>query len=612
MKADKKNKKISFRQKFRYWLDRRMAKGTSGMVKLLVTTVLGSVLIVSLLVLAFGLHKEGKSFLAIFWDNFRSAMSSSFPSSESGGILYIILYTFLGLIGMVFTGMLIGIFSGGIRGKLIALQKNNPQIVERGHTVVLGFRFGEYALLEQLIKAAGRSRRTIVVADRFERTDMEDAVRQNIKVPRNVRLTFIKADVTNPNELECCAIPNAENMIINVTEKGQAVKTLLSLSAVLKESAAWPRTVVSFESERSQLPTNMLDENHIETLHTSNVVARTIARAATQTGVFEAFMEIINFNGFEFYFEALPKAEGLTFGQVYLSGSNGTVAGIFRDGKVILNPDPSMPVQADDLFIIFEEDHWNLELSDPQNVELPKKTARPPLAEIPEIVIIGINNEITTIINELPDNIKTIKLAGIKPDEKASGLPDDSEFASAIEAVFRNISREKVLYEIVKDAPHIIVLSDRKKSAEDADTDVMMRIMKLRDIKKKYKLPFTITAEIRSENNRRLLNYEVGDDFIVASDMSSMILAQVAEEPRRSALFAEFLDEEGSEIYLKKPEDLGIDITDITFRDLRTQLYAMGYILLGIKTAEDPFIPYEKEGPAGLEPGDGLVVIGED
>ena len=484
--------------------------------------------------------------------------------------------------------------------------------MEHGHTVVLGFRFGEYALLEQLIKAAGKSRRTIVVADKFERTDMEDAVRQNIKVPKNVRLTFIKADITNPNALECCAVPKAGNIIINVTEKGQAVKALLSLSSILRDSGAWPRTVVSFESERSQLPTNMLDENHIETLHTSNVVARTIARAATQTGVFEAFLEIINFNGFEFYFESLPKAEGLSFGQVYLSGSNGTVAGVYRDGKVILNPNPSMVMEKDDLFIIFEEDHWNLELKDPENIEVPKKTARPPLPEIPEIVIIGINNEITTIINELPDNIKTIKLAGIKPDEKASGLPDDSEFESTIEADFRSINRERTLYDIVKDAPHIIVLSDRKKSAEDADTDVMMRIMKLRDIKKKYKLPFTITAEIRSENNRRLLNYEVGDDFIVATDMSSMILAQVAEEPRRNALFAEFLDEEGSEIYLKRPEDLGIDITDISFVDLKTQLYAMGYILLGIKTSEDPFIPYEKDGPAGLDPGDGLVLIGED
>ena len=603
--------KNSLRKRFRYWLDRRMAKGTSGMVKLLVTTVLGSVLIVSLLVLAFGLHKDGKSFLAIFWDNFRSAMSSSFPSSESGGLLYIVLYTFLGLIGMVFTGMLIGIFSGGIRGKLLALQKNNPQIVDQGHIVILGFRYGEYALLEQLINASGRYRRTIVVAENYERTDMEDAVRQNINVPKNVRLTFIKADITNPNALECCAIPNAGSLIIHVRERGLAVKSLLAVSALLRDKEKWPRTVVSFESERSVLPTNMLDEKHIETLHTSSVVARTIARAATQTGVFEAFMDIINYQGFEFYFDPIPKAEGLTFGQAYLSCYNGTIAGLYRDGKVVLGPDPNILLQKDDLFIIFEEDRWSIELDDPKNTELPRRTSRPAVPEIPEIVIIGFNNDITTVIDELPDNIKTIKLCGLKQDEKAS-LPDDGEFASAIEADFRNINREKTLYDIVKDAPHIIVLSDRKKPAEDADTEVMLRIMKLRDIKKKYCLGFTITAEIRSENNRKLLNYEAGDDFVVATDMSSMILAQISEEPRRNALFSEFLDENGAEIYLKMPEQLGIDITDISFGDLRRQLYSMGYVLLGIKTAEKPFIPYEKDGPAGLKPGDGLIVIGEE
>ncbi|MBQ2311030.1 MAG: hypothetical protein II185_00570, partial [Firmicutes bacterium] len=231
---------------------------------------------------------------------------------------------------------------------------------------------------------------------------------------------------------------------------------------------------------------------------------------------------------------------------------------------------------------------------------------------IPEIVVIGFSNELLTIINELPDNINKITLAGISADQRNASLPDSSEFSSEIEGDYRSLDSERVLYDVVKDAPHIIVLSDRKKSPEDADTDVIMRIMKLRDIKKKYGLGFTITAEIRCENNRKLLNYETGDDFIVATDMSSMILAQICEDPRRNALFAEFLDEEGSEIYLKTPEQLGIKTEGLTNLELRAQLYAMGYILLGFKTSEDPFIPYVKDGPVELEPGDGLVVIGEE
>ena len=54
-------KKTSLKKRFRYWLDFRMAKGTASMVKLLLTTVLSSVTIVTILVLVFNLYKEGKT-----------------------------------------------------------------------------------------------------------------------------------------------------------------------------------------------------------------------------------------------------------------------------------------------------------------------------------------------------------------------------------------------------------------------------------------------------------------------------------------------------------------------------------------------------------------------
>nr|MBQ6242130.1 hypothetical protein [Lachnospiraceae bacterium] len=604
-------KKDTLLQRFRYWIDRRMARGTSSMVKLLVTTVLSSVLIVSVLVLVFSLHKDGKSFLAIFWDNFRSAMSSSFPSSDSGGLLYIVLYTFLGLIGMIFTGMLIGIFSSTIRGKLVDLQKNNPKIVTHDHVVVLGFRYGEYALLEQLIQAAGRSKRTIVVAEKLERTDMEQAVRLNVKVPRRIHLTFIKADITNPHDLECCAIPRAKSLIYYVEDKGRAVKSLLAVSALLKGQETWPKMVVSFNSDSSVLPTNMLAEKNIRTFHAGNVVARTIARAATQTGVFEAFMEIINFRGHEFYFEKIPQLEGRTFAQAALSCEGGVIAGFERNGAVFLSPAPETVLEKDDEFVVFEEDQgrFRLALTDP--FLPPKPVQAPPLAEIPEVLIIGINREITTVLRELPDNIRTIRLAGLTPDERAALLPEDPDTASEIVEDYRPVGRDDVLMDMVQQARHLILLSDDAKSPEEADTEVMIRIMKLRDIKKKYALPFSITAEIRCENNRRLIHDESGDDFVVATDMSSMILAQVSEDPKRSTLFNELLAEEGSEIYLKKLEELGLTPRETMQHLLRRELYAMGYILLGLRTKGVPFLPLSSECRVVLKEGDRLVVIGE-
>ena len=201
-------KKVSLKKKLRYWIDDKMSKGTASMIKLLLFTVLSVVIVVTALVVAFNLSGEGRSIIAVFWDNLRSAMSSSFPASNSGSLLYIILYTMLGLTGMIFTGMLVGIFSSTMRGKIIALQKENPEIIESGHSVILGFRIGEYALLSEMVAAAGTEKRTIVVVENMDREDMEQAIRKNVKIPKNVRITVIKGDPTVPNSLMCCAIPD--------------------------------------------------------------------------------------------------------------------------------------------------------------------------------------------------------------------------------------------------------------------------------------------------------------------------------------------------------------------------------------------------------------------
>ncbi|MBR0481470.1 MAG: hypothetical protein IJJ48_03250, partial [Firmicutes bacterium] len=192
-------KKVTLKKRIRYWLDERMSKGTASMIKLLLFTVLTVVILVTALVFIFNLDGEGRSIIAVFWDNLRSAMSSSFPASNSGTLMYIVLYTLLGLTGMIFTGMLVGIFSSTMRGKLLALQKENPEIIEEGHIVILGFRRGEYALLSELITATGTGKRTFVVVENIDREEMEQEIRKNIKIPKNIRVTAIKADTTSPN-----------------------------------------------------------------------------------------------------------------------------------------------------------------------------------------------------------------------------------------------------------------------------------------------------------------------------------------------------------------------------------------------------------------------------
>ncbi|MBO4538261.1 MAG: hypothetical protein J5694_05280 [Erysipelotrichaceae bacterium] len=606
-------KKTSIRKRFRYWLDFRMAKGTASMVRLLLTMVLTSVTFVTVLVLAFKLQKEGKSAIAVLWDNLRSAMSSSFPASDSGSVLYIALYTLLGLTGMVFTGMLIGIFSSAMRGKIIALQQENPEIIEEGHTVILGFRPGEYALLKEMIANAEDEKRTFVVVENMERQEIEQAISKNVTVPKNVRLISIKADTTNPAALKCCAIPDSSAVVVHTREKGRTVKTLLALEILLANAAHRPRIVASVDSQNQVFSRDVLKDNGVTMLYSGDVVARIIAHSTTQPGIYEALLDMIDFDNFEFYFENAFLVQGLPFGSVVLAARKAIVVGLHRNGQALINPPQDTIIDKDDLLITFEEEPGDLVLDNPQERTLPEHLDPLEPKKIGEVTVFGINNAILTILHEFPDNIERIKLIGLSAQDYKTFIPENEEFVSEIVTDYRNSDSDRILLDMLKDSEHICLLSDRRKKEEDADTETMLRIIRLRNLKKKNNLAFTITAEMRCESNRDLVSIEDAEDFVVATDLSSMMLAQITTDLRRAEVFTELLNEEGSEAYMKPAADFGVAGSSLTYGELQKQIYASGSILMGLRTKDEPF-KIVTDGSQSVQIGenDQLIMIGEE
>ncbi len=605
--------KHSFRKRFRYWLDYRMAAGTASMIKLLLVMVLTVVLFVTLIVLLLHMQTDGRSALAVFWDNLRSAMSSSFPASDSGSLLYIILYTLLGLTGMIFTGMLIGIFSTTIRGRIIALQKENPEIIEENHTVILGFRIGEYALLKEMIEATEDAKRTIILIEDLERQDMEQAIRRNINVPKNIRLTTIKADTTSPTALQCCSIPDSSVLVIHTREKGRTIKTLLAVEILLHDSPKRPVIVASVDSNTRIFSREMLDKNGVTLLYSGDIIARIIAHSTTQIGIYEALLDMINFVNYEFYFEDRPETEGLPFGSVLLSGRKGVAVGIYRRGSALINPPPDTPIRKGDLLITFEEEPGDLILDQPQNREIPAAAEPLPSKTIDEVVVFGINSSVVTLLNELPDNIAKIRLIGLTQSEKNGFISEDKVFVSELVPDYRNTESNRILYDMVRRTKHVCILSDYRKKEEDSDTETMLRIIRLRNLKKKYDLDFTITAEMRCEKNRSLITSENSEDFIVATDLSSMMLAQISADIRRAPVFSELLSEEGSEAYLKPSSEMGLVNVELTYSELLKRVYACGGILMGIRTPGNHFWTIANtKTPITLTENDQLLILGEE
>ena len=105
-------------------------------------------------------------------------------------------------------------------------------------------------------------------------------------------------------------------------------------------------------------------------------------------------------------------------------------------------------------------------------------------------------------------------------------------------------------------------------------------LLNLRDIRERYGLRFNISVEMQKERNQKLAGRGDHTDFLVSSSMSSLILAQLAENPELIDVFREILSNEGNELYLKNAGQMRLEGAH-TVRELRRLLLQHGYILLG-------------------------------
>ena len=602
-------KAFTLKERFTYWFDNRMARGSLGLIRSLVlASILLAAIIAGLIVL---FHFNGESDAgSVFWDSIATIINAWMPSYEDGELGYLILMAIVAIAGLLFTSVLIGIITSTIEEKIIELRKGNSRVLESDHIVVLGFYAGEYTLLRQLVLAAGSAPACIVIADELEREEMEQAVRDNVEIPRNVRIVCRTADITDPADLEKCSVETCRTVIVSPTDDVRTVKALLAVSVLAEQKACLVRINAIISKREYRLPPTLAEKHGITALQTNDTLAKMIAHSCTQTGLSETFREVFNFDGNEFFLVSLPAAAGLSFGEAALRLDRAVPVGLYRDGSVILNPARDFLIAAGDRLLVFSEE------SDRAVLTAAKPEALSPASPQPEAptdtVIIGWNETLPTILRELPENVVRVYLAGGESPEGTKKLLKRAAKERDLELHRRDEDpkTEEGLLALAQLAEHVVVLSDHEKEGEDADMESIFLLLSLRDLRQRYGLRFNITAEMRAERNQNLVAGGDRTDFVVASSMASLCLAQLAESPELAEVFSELLSNQGNELYLKDAAALDLAGTR-TVRQLRAGALEHGYALLGfIRDGESIFNP-PLDAELTLAEGDRLIVLGE-
>lgn len=584
----KKNRtSYSLKERFDYWFDDRIANGSLGFIRFLILASVALAVLIACLVVLMGFDGESDH-TGVFWDSIATIINAWMPYSEDGSLGYLALMSINAIAGMLFTSVLIGIITSTIEERIVEFKRGNSTVLEKGHVVVLGFQSGEYTLLNQLILDAEDAPMCIVVGADLERETAEELIQDNLSIPRNVRIIYRTVDITDPVMLRKCAITTCRTVIVSPSDDARVIKTILAVSKLLQdEHITDVRINAILATKNYNFPKTLADTHNISVIKTNEILAKIIAHSCTQTGLSETFREVFNFEGAEFHLISCPELAKNTFAQAMTRLDRAVPAGVYRDDHTILNPPSDFLIQEDDRLIVFSETKNSAVLLDQSNISAYNHTLSKVVARKTDVLVVGSNDTLPIILRELPDNVVCAYL----PE-----LVKNTELLTQCQAIAsqRNLQLcyyaetpncEDAVRKLAQKSEHIVILSDHNKTPEDADMEAMFLLLNFRDVRLRYKMQFNITVEMCKEQNQKLVSGSDHTDFLVASSMASLFLAQLAEYPELIEVFRDILDNEGNELYLKNASDLHICGT-YSILELRKIALSYGYILLGYMDAE--------------------------
>jgi hypothetical protein len=130
-----------------------------------------------------------------------------------------------------------------------------------------------------------------------------------------------------------------------------------------------------------------------------------------------------------------------------------------------------------------------------------------------------------------------------------------------------------------------------------------------------------IVSEILDDRNRPLAQVAEVDDVIVSDEILSLMVTQLSEEPRLEAVFADLLDEEGAEVYLRAIDFYVAPETEMNWAALTAAATARGETAIGYRVAADAHnadagfgvaVNPAKSDVFGCAAGDRLIVLAVD
>jgi len=573
--------KPTFKQRFQYFFDNFIAKGTVALIGGLGLISLLLILMAALVVSLGGRWlapegSEGLSFWEAAWESLMRTLDPGTMGGDTGwGFRLVMFLVTLG--GILIVSTLIGVLTAGVEGKLEELRKGRSRVLESGHTLILGWSPQIFTILSELMEANANQKKAalVILADK-DKVEMEEEIRARVEQKGRTKIICRSGSPMDTTDLEIVNPHEAKAIIVLPPEGSDpdtaVVKTVLAITNHPDRREQPYHIVTQVRDPKNKELLEMIGaRDQVQAILTGDLIARVTAQTSRQSGLSVVYTELLNFGGDEIYFTSEPTLVGKTYGEALLAYETSAVMGIKKQNEAaMLNPPMDTVIEAGDQLFAMSADDDTLLVSGLTSYPIDEAAIRPPhQGSVPKpekCLLLGWNRCATTTIRELdnyvPDGSEVLVVAdpsvSAEVAQAAEILRQECGQLCHQKIIFRaGDTTDRALLESVHaaDYDHVIVLSYAGLEVQEADAKTLVTLLHLRKIAEEDDTPFSIVSEMLDLRNRQLAEVTRVDDFIVSDHLISLMMSQLAENGDLYDVFADLFDPEGSEIYLKPASD---------------------------------------------------------
>ncbi|WP_113700152.1 CASTOR/POLLUX-related putative ion channel [Nonomuraea lactucae] len=616
----------TLRERARYWFDNTMSRGTVSLVGWLAIVSVALIMAVTGLTLWLAPREpEGAAGPGqVLWIALMHALTPGKLASDKGSIAYMAVMFAGSLGGLFIVSMLVGLLSNGLREKADRLRRGRSRIVEKGHTVVLGWSDQVFTIVSELVKAqASHPGSVIAVLAERDKLDMEEQIREHVGDLGRTRVVCRSGRPTEPRDLTLMNLAGACSVVV-LSPDGEdpdahVIKILLALA---KREGAHPPVVAAVAATRNIPAARLAGGGEVHLVDSDDTASRLIVQSSRQSGMSVVCMDLLNFDGGEIYMRPGAEVAGRTYGQALDAYETASAIGLRGPSGVTLNPPMDTPITAGDQVIVIAQDDSRIRLAarGPAVDESALAVAERAAPQAERTLLLNWNGRAGQIIRYLDAYVAPGSVLEIAADHPRAGANLDGLRNLTVNVKDCDTTDRYALESLgVGLYQHVVLLSDDRFTPHHADTRTLMTLLQLRDMQRVLGERYSIVSEMHDESNRVLAEVTEADDIVISDTVIGLLLAQLAENRHLADVFGYLFDSRGSEIYPRPASSYVRTGAKVTFSTVVEAARRRGETAIGYRDATGLNSPPHygivlnppKGRPIIFKEGDSVIVLAE-